>query len=52
MKVEKRGRKPSLTAEQKAEIIRLDAEGVTYKVLGELFGVTRQTIGVVVRGQK
>jgi DNA-directed RNA polymerase specialized sigma24 family protein len=44
--------KPSLTEDQKREIIRLDAEGVTYKVLGEMFGVTRQTIGVVVRGQK
>jgi DNA-directed RNA polymerase specialized sigma24 family protein len=52
MKVEKRGRKPSLTAEQKAEIIRLDAEGVTYNQLADMFGVCTKLIGQVVRGQK
>jgi DNA-binding NarL/FixJ family response regulator len=51
MKVEKRGRKPSLTAEEMREVIRLDAEGWTYEKIAGRFGLTKRTIGKIVTGK-
>lgn len=47
-RVEKRGAR-KLNIEQVKELLELDAQGVTYKVLAEKYSVTERTIGNTVR---
>ena len=47
-RVEKRGAR-KLDKEQVKELLELDSQGVTYKVLAEKYNVTVRTIGNTVR---
>jgi DNA-directed RNA polymerase specialized sigma24 family protein len=47
-RVEKRGAR-KLDREQVKELLELDSQGVTYKVLAEKYGVSVNTIGNTVR---
>lgn len=41
-----------IVSERNREIMRLVADGVTYEVIGEMFHITRQRVGQIVKAHR